>query len=89
MELDFINRCNSNRMGDLKIYYPDFLCALEGMISCWSRLHLHSLIPFNLHWSRVERNFPCSLTIYKESLCPCSGDIKMFDDDRCNYFIIH
>jgi hypothetical protein len=36
-----------------KIYYLELLRALEGTLSRWSRLHLQSLAPTNLHWDRV------------------------------------
>jgi hypothetical protein len=36
----------------IKIYYLEFLRALEGTLS-WSRLYLQSLAPTNPHWSCV------------------------------------
>jgi hypothetical protein len=36
-----------------KIYYLELLCASEGTLSCWSRLHMQSFTPTNLHWVRV------------------------------------
>jgi hypothetical protein len=58
-----------------KIYYLELLRALEGTLNRWSRLHLQSLVPTNLHWARVEGYGPFSLcAIHKEGLCPSSGD---------------
>jgi hypothetical protein len=60
-----------------KIYYLEFLRASDGTLSRWSRLHLQSLAPTNLHWARVVGYGPVSLcVIYKEGLCPSSGDIN-------------
>jgi hypothetical protein len=43
---------------------------LEGTLSRWSRLYLQ------LHWAPVVGYGPFSLwVIYKEGLCPSSGDI--------------
>jgi hypothetical protein len=54
------------------------LCASEGTLSHWSRLHLQSLAPTNPHWARVVGYGSFSLWIvYKECLCPRSGDIHM------------
>jgi hypothetical protein len=40
----------------------------------WSRLHLKSLAPTNLHWASVVGYGPFSLcVIYKEGLCPAVG----------------
>jgi hypothetical protein len=36
-----------------KIYYLELLRASEGMLSCWSRLHLKSLAPNSPHWVRA------------------------------------
>jgi hypothetical protein len=48
----------------------------EGTLSCWFRLNLKALTPTNPHWARVGYG-PFSLcVIYKESLCPSSGDIN-------------
>ena len=67
-------------MGDQN-YHLEFLRASEGTLSRWSRLHVQSLKPSNPHWARVEGHGPPSLTIHKEGLSPCSGDIKMAGDD--------
>jgi hypothetical protein len=37
-----------------KIYYLKLLRTLEGTIGRWSRLHLLSITPNNLHWARVH-----------------------------------
>jgi hypothetical protein len=36
-----------------QIYYFELLRASEGMLSCWSRLHLQPLAPSNPQWARV------------------------------------
>jgi hypothetical protein len=59
-----------------KIYYLELLLALEGTLRHWSRLHLQSLAPTNSHWACVVGYDPFSLCmIYKEGMCPSSGDI--------------
>jgi hypothetical protein len=65
-------------MGDQKpIYHLELLCASEGTLSRWSRLHLQSLAPTNPHWARVVGYGPFSLfVIHKEGLCPSSADIN-------------
>jgi hypothetical protein len=64
-------------MGDQKIYYLELLRASEGTLSRWSWLHLQSLAPTNPHWARVVGYGPFSLwVIYKEGLCPSSGEIN-------------
>jgi hypothetical protein len=39
------------------------LRASEGSLSRWSRLHLQSLAPTNLHWARVVGYGPFSLCV--------------------------
>jgi hypothetical protein len=59
-----------------KFYYLE-LRASEGTLSRWSRLNLQSLVPTNLHWVRMMGYDPFFLrVIYKEGLCPSSGDIN-------------
>jgi hypothetical protein len=43
-----------------KIYYPELLCASEGKLSRWSRLHLQSMAPSNPHWVRLVGYIPFS-----------------------------
>jgi hypothetical protein len=65
-------------MGDQKFIIFELLHASEGTLSRWSWLHLHSLAPTNPHWARVVGFGPFSLcVIYKEGLCPSSGDRLM------------
>jgi hypothetical protein len=65
-----------HRMGDQKFIISS-LCALEGTLSRWSRLHLQTLASINPHWARVVGFGPFSLcVIHKEDLCPSSGDIN-------------
>jgi hypothetical protein len=60
-----------------KIYYLEFLRALEGTLSCWSWLYLHLLAPTNPHRACVLGYGPFSLwVIHKEGLGPSSGDIN-------------
>jgi hypothetical protein len=60
-----------------KIYYLELLRASEGTLSRLCRLHLQPLAATNLHWARVLGCGPFSLcVIYKEGLCPSSGDIN-------------
>jgi hypothetical protein len=68
----------SHWMGDPKQnYYLKLLRALEGTLSCWSRLHLQSSAPTNLQWARVMGYGPFLFgVIHKEGLCPISGDIN-------------
>jgi hypothetical protein len=59
------------------MYYLELLRASEGTLSRWFRQHLQSLVPTNLHWARVVGYNPFSLcVIYKEGLCPSSGNIN-------------
>jgi hypothetical protein len=63
--------------GSPTIYYLELLHVSEGMLSCWSRLHLQSLTPTNSHWASVVVYGPFSLcVISKEGLCLSSGDIN-------------
>jgi hypothetical protein len=56
-------------------YYLEFRASI-GALSRWSRLHLQSLAPTNLHWVRVVGFGQYSLcVIHKEGLCASSGDI--------------
>jgi hypothetical protein len=60
-----------------KIYYLELLRVSKGMLSRWSRLHLQSLAPTYPRWARVVGYGLFSLcVIYKEGLCPSSGDIN-------------
>jgi hypothetical protein len=75
-----------------KIYYREPLRApppSEGMLTCWSQLHLQSLWPTNQHGARVMGYGPFSIRkacappvgaltgfLHKESLCPSSGGIN-------------
>jgi hypothetical protein len=36
-----------------KMYYLELFRASKGTLSRWSRLHLQSLAPTNLHWACV------------------------------------
>jgi hypothetical protein len=59
------------------IYYLELLCASDGTLSRWYRLHMQSLAPTNQHWARVVGFGPFSLCIIrKEGLCPSSGNIN-------------
>jgi hypothetical protein len=53
------------------------LCALEGTLRRWSRLHLQSLAPTNTHWAcMVSYGQFCLCETHKEGLCHSSGDIN-------------
>jgi hypothetical protein len=69
-----------------KIYYLELLCASEGTLNRWSRLHLKERKRKKIHLLAVASTHqpllgtrggygPFSLcVIHKEGLCPCSGD---------------
>jgi hypothetical protein len=60
-----------------KIYNLEPLYASEGALSRWSRLQFQSLATTNPHWTRLVGYDPFSLyVIYKDGLCPSSGDIN-------------
>jgi hypothetical protein len=50
-----IKQCWKMSVIGLKIYlyYLELLYALEGTLSCWSRLHLQLLASTDPHWARV------------------------------------
>jgi hypothetical protein len=59
-----------------KNYYLELLRALEGTLSRWSGLHMQLLAPTNPHWALVGYGPFFLYVIYKEGLCPSSGDIN-------------
>jgi hypothetical protein len=57
--------------------WKKFTISNSSTLSRWSRLHLQSLVPTNLHWASVVCYGPLFLcVIHKEDLCSSSGDIN-------------